>query len=206
MIPKFEKDTALLLIDVQRGVDDLSHWGGPAAERNNLEAEDNMAALLGRFRKAGLKVVFTQHDSREAASPLKIGLPSGAFKDGFLPSAAEIVIRKDVNSSFIGTDLELELQRARINRLVVAGFFTNFCVETTVRMAGNMGYDTYLVEDACSTTNRVAADGTIHPSEVVHRLSVASMDGEFCTAIRTKDAISLTRSAAGHLARRQGNE
>lgn len=206
MIARFETDTALLLIDVQKGVDDLAHWGGPNAERNNPGAENNMAALLGRFRAAGLKVVFTQHDSREAASPLKIGLPGGAFKDGFEPSTGDIVIRKDVNSSFIGTNLEIELQRARINRLVVAGFFTNFCVETTVRMAGNMGYDTYLVEDACAATNRAAADGTNHPSETVHRLSVANMNGEFCTAIGTKDALSLTSSAARHLTRRQGNE
>lgn len=206
MIPKFTDDTALLLIDVQKGVDDLAHWGGAGAERNNLDAEDKMADLLEQFRHDGRTIIFTRHDSREAASPLKVSLPGGEFKEGIEPAASEIVIPKDVNSSFLGTRLELELQRAKINRLVVVGFFTNFCVETTVRMSGNMGYDTYLVEDACSTTSRVGPDGQRHSAELIHQISVATMDGEFCTAISSKDALSLAKADATHLSRKQGNE
>ena len=118
-----------------------------------------MARLLAAFRGVGLPVMYTRHDSREAASPLKIGQPGGEFIEELAPRNGESVFRKDVNSAFLGTGLELELRRRGIQRLVVVGFFTNFCVETTVRMAGNMGYDTYLVPDACSTSNRVGFDG-----------------------------------------------
>ena len=65
------------------------------------------------------------------------------------PDIDDIVVIKDVNSGFIGTSLELDLRRAGIHRLLVVGFFTNVCIETTVRMAGNMGFDTYLAHDAC---------------------------------------------------------
>ena len=50
-----------------------------------------------------------------------------------------------MNSGFVGTSLDIDLQSKDVSHLIVVGFFTNMCVETTVRMAGNMGYDTYLI-------------------------------------------------------------
>ena len=205
MVKQFSQNTALLLIDVQKGVDALEHWGGPNGRRNNPDAELTMKTLLDAWREKSLPVFFTRHDSREAASPLKWSLPSGEMKDGFDPVAGEIVIRKDVNSGFIGTTLEIELRRLDISRLVIAGFFTNFCVETTTRMAGNMGYDTYLVHDACATTNRLAIDGTDYDPQLVHDLSIASLHREFCTAIDHRQALSLLEGDANKLQRMQGN-
>jgi len=206
MIPQFDQQTCLLLIDVQVGVNVLEHWGGPDGRRNNPDAETHMEALLAAFRAAGRRVAFTVHDSREAGSPLRLSLDTGAQLPGLEPAAADIVVIKDVNSGFIGTSLEIQLRRAGINRLVVAGFFTNICVETTVRMAGNLGFDTYLVEDACATTNRVGLDGIDHDPELVHQMSVASMHGEFCTAISSENAIALCAADMPSLDRCQGNE
>ncbi len=206
MIQKFGPDSALLLIDVQTGVNVLDHWGGPTGRRNNPKAEDRQRDLLRAFRDVGRQVAFTRHDSREAASPLKFSLPTGAQIDGLETADGDIVVEKDVNSGFLGTPLEIELRRAGIRRLVVGGFFTNFCVETTVRMAGNMGYDVYLAEDACATTNRVGPDGTDHEPELVHALSVASMHGEFCTALSTDQLLRLLQADAPGLDRVQGNE
>lgn len=206
MIRKFTTDTALLLIDVQVGVDVLTHWGGPTGRRNNPDAEDKMLQLLAAWRKAKLQVAFTRHDSREAASPLKFSLPTGAQKPGFEPIAGEIVVEKDVNSGFIGTDLEVQLRRAKISRLAIVGFFTNFCVETTTRMAGNLGFDTYLVEDCCSASNRIGPDGIDRNPELVHAMTVANLHGEFCTAVKFTDALDLVRADNSQLSRCQGNE
>ena len=206
MIKKFGKDSALLLIDVQIGVAVLSHWGGPTGRRNNPDAETKMLQLLAAWRNADLQVAFTRHDSREAASPLKFSLPTGAQKPGFEPVAGEIVVEKDVNSGFIGTSLEVQLRRAGISRLVIVGFFTNFCVETTTRMSGNLGFDTYLVDDCCSTSNRVGPDGIDRDPELVHAMTVANLHGEFCTAISCVDALGLVNSDNTSLSRCQGNE
>ncbi len=206
VIKQFGRETALLLIDVQVGVDVLSHWGGPTGRRNNPDAERKMLQLLAAWRGAKLQVAFTRHDSREAASPLKFSLPTGAQKPGFEPVADEIVVEKDVNSGFIGTDLEIQLRRAGISRLAIVGFFTNFCVETTTRMAGNLGFDTYLVEDCCSASNRVGPDGIDRDPELVHAMTVANLHGEFCTAIKFADALNLVTSDNTKLTRCQGNE
>ena len=206
MINKFDETTCLLLIDVQKGVNVFNHWGGPNGRRNNPDAEDNMRTLLSEFRKNEAQVAFTIHNSREAASPLKLSLPTGEQIEGLDIHPSDLRVTKDVNSGFVGTSLEVQLRRAGITRLVVVGFFTNFCVETTVRMAGNMGFDTYLVEDACATTNRVGPDGTDYDPVLVHNLSVANLHGEFCTAITTNDALSLCSENVVHLNRCQGNE
>ena len=206
MILKFDQQTCLLLIDVQVGVNVFEHWGGVDGRRNNPDAETHMEALLAAFRAAGRKVAFTVHNSREANSPLKLSLDTGAQLPGLEPATTDIVVVKDVNSGFIGTSLELQLRRAGIQRLVVVGFFTNFCVETTVRMAGNLGFDTYLVKDACATTNRVGPDGVDHDPELVHQMSVANMHGEFCTAISSENALALCAADMPSLERWQGNE
>ena len=206
MIRQFGADTALLMIDVQVGVDVLEHWGGSKGRRNNPEAETHIAEILTSWRDVNLPICYTAHDSREAASPLKLCESGGAFKAGLEPRNGDLVFEKDVNSGFIGTSLEIELRRAGINRLVAVGFFTNMCVATTVRMAGNMGFDTYLVTDACACTNRIGPDGTDYDAELVHAMTIANLHGEFCTGITTEDALELLKGDVEKLERVQGNE
>jgi len=206
MIKKFRQDSCLLMIDVQHGVDDLHYWGGENGRRNNPGAEANINTLLTAWRAKGLPVFYTAHDSREARSPLKLAEPGGAFKQGLEPRDSEPVFRKDVNSGFIGTNLEFALRRAGVGRLVAVGFFTNMCVATTVRMAGNMGFDTYLVDDACACTNRVGPDGTDYDADLIHDISIANLNGEFCTALNTAVTLELLEGNCSRLQRVQGNE
>jgi nicotinamidase-related amidase len=206
VIDRFDADTALLIVDAQVGVDVLAYWGGAAARRNNPDAEEHLQRLLGHWRAAARPVAFSLHDSWEPRSPLKRSLPTGASKPGLEPAGGDIVVVKHVNGAFFGTDLEIQLRRAGVRRLVVGGFFTNFCVETTVRTAGNIGFDTYLCHDACATTNRIGPDGVDHDPDVVHQLALASMHGEFCTAVTTSDALDLLHGERPDLERVQGNE
>tara|TARA_B100000767_G_C19763313_1_gene536233 strand:- start:2651 stop:3040 length:390 start_codon:yes stop_codon:yes gene_type:complete len=128
------------------------------------------------------------------------------LKPGFEIAVSDIVIEKDVNSGFVGTSLEIKLRRAGIQRLVVVGFFTNCCVETTIRMSGNMGFDTYLVPDCCATTNRLGPDGTDYDPDLVHSMTVANLHGEFCTALELEQTLDLVISDLPDAYRCQGNE
>ncbi len=206
MIRQFDSNTALLLIDVQKGVHVFDHWGGSTGRMNNPGAQSRLTALLEAFRGAGRQVAFTRHDSIEPDSPLKLSLDTGAQLPGLEIRDGDITVVKSVNSAFIGTPMEIELRRAGISRLVIAGYFTNFCVETSVRMAGNMGFDVYLAHDACATCNRMDLNGVDHDPELLHDLSVAAMHGEFCTALDTDTLIGLLSGPAAHLNRAQGNE
>ena len=206
MIEKFDKSTALLLVDVQEGVNDVKYYGGPSGKRNNDSAEENMRCLLNEWRRLGKQVAFTRHNSRELNSPLKLSLETGKQIEGLDIHESDIVVDKDVNSGFIGTSLEVELRRSGIDRLVVMGFYTNYCIETTVRMAGNLGFDTYLVHDACAAINTFGHDGTYYDADLVHNMSIASLHGEFCTAISKEVAMKLCVGDCLELERVQGNE
>ena len=206
MIEKFDKSTALLLVDVQEGVNDVKYYGGPSGKRNNDIAEENMRCLLTEWRRLGKQVAFTRHNSRELNSPLKLSLETGKQIEGLDIHESDIVVDKDVNSGFIGTSLELELRRSGIDRLVVMGFYTNYCIETTVRMAGNLGFDTYLVHDACAAINTLGHDGTYYEADLVHNMSIASLHGEFCTAISKEVAMKPCVEDCLELERVQGNE
>ena len=206
MIEKFDETTALLLVDVQKGVNEVKYYGGPSGKRNNHSAEENMRCLLAEWRRLGKRVAFTRHNSREINSPLKLELETGNQIEGLEINGPDIVVEKDVNSGFIGTSLELELRRSGINRLVVMGFYTNYCIETTVRMAGNLGFDTYLVHDACAAVNTLGHDGEYYEPDLVHSMSIASLHGEFCTAISKEVAMRLCLENCVDLERVQGNE
>ncbi len=206
MIEKFDKSTALLLVDVQEGVNDVKYYGGPSGKRNNDNAEENMRCLLTEWRRLGKQVAFTRHNSRELNSPLKLSLETGKQIEGLYIHESDIVVDKDVNSGFIGTSLEVELRRSGIDRLVVMGFYTNYCIETTVRMAGNLGFGTYLVHDACAAINTLGHDGTYYDADLVHNMSIASLHGEFCTAISKEVAMKLCVGDCLELERVQGNE
>jgi nicotinamidase-related amidase len=183
-------NAALIVIDLQKAIDHPS-WG----ERNNPEAEKNVAALLAAWRSAGRPVYHIRHDSSEPASHYRPGQPGHDFKPEAQPAAGEVVIAKKTNSAFIGTDLETRLRAANLSPLIVTGVITNNSVEATVRMAGNLGFDTYLVEDATFTFARRDWRGTWRTADEVHAMSLANLDGEYCTVVSTRailDAVETT--------------
>jgi nicotinamidase-related amidase len=179
---------ALLLVDVQQGLDD-PRWGA----RNNPEAEQRIADLLTGWRTAGRPVIHVQHLSLEPQSPLRQDRPGHAFKPEAQPAAGEPVFQKHVNSAFIGTGLEAYLRTHGIQELVVAGITTDHCVSATVRMAANLGFMVTVAEDACATFERQGPDGTHYDADTMHRVTLASLHGEFATVRKTPELLGDTR-------------
>ena len=178
---------ALVIIDVQCAIDH-PEWR-QHGERNNPEAEGNLARLLAAWRKRKLPIYHVRHDSKFAASPYRPGQHGNDFKAEVKPLPGETIVPKQTNSAFIGTDLDRELRKAGHMTLVVAGVITNNSVEATVRMAGNLGFETYLVEDACFTFPRPDWGGRPRTAEEVHAMSLANLNGEYCTVLGTEEAI-----------------
>jgi len=176
-------NAALLVIDLQRAIDDPV-WAD-AGPRNNLDAESNVARLLEAWRSAGRPVIHIRHDSTFSNSPYRPGQPGNSFKPEAAPLASEPVIGKRTNSAFIGTGLQALLESSGIRTVFVAGVMTNNSVEATVRMSGNLGFDTCLVEDACFTFARRDFAGCLRTAGEVHALSLANMEGEYCRIAKT---------------------
>lgn len=134
---RLPQSTGLIVIDVQQAFLD-PHWG----ERNNPEAEANIARLLEAWRNIRWPIHHVVHDSREPDSLLRRYSPGNRIQAAAAPNAGEPVYRKHVNSAFIGTNLERDLRQNSIDTLVIVGLTTNHCVSTTARMAENLGFRT----------------------------------------------------------------
>lgn len=184
-------DAVLLVIDLQKAIDHPS-WG----ERNNPDAEGNVAALLDAWRRSHRPIYHIRHDSSEPQSHYRPRQAGHEFKPEAQPFPGETLVAKRTNSAFIGTDLEARLRAAAQNLLIVTGVITNNSVEATVRMAGNLGFDTFLVEDACFTFGRKDWSGTPRTADEVHAMSLANLDGEYCVVIRTAEVLAASTSRA----------
>jgi nicotinamidase-related amidase len=178
------RSAALIVIDVQQGFLDPG-WG----ERNNPDAESNVARLLEAWRKTGRPIRHVVHDSLEPNSLLRPGSPGNAVQAVAAPMPSEPVYRKQVNSAFIGTSLERDLRHEGINTVVVVGLTTNHCVSTTARMAGNLGFTTFVVSDATASFARPALDGARRPAEAVHSAALSDLHGEFATVVDTAEVL-----------------
>ncbi len=174
-------NAALLVIDVQVGVDDPL-WG----PRNNPGAENNVATLIAAWRGANNPVIHIHHDSPDPSGRLRRGTPGHAPKPEALPWSGERVYRKRVNSAFIGTRLETDLRDLGIEIVVIVGLTTNHCVSTTARMAGNLGFETMVVADATATFDRANLDGTMRRAEDVHQAALSDLRDEFAQIVTTR--------------------
>jgi nicotinamidase-related amidase len=184
-------NAALILIDVQQGFLD-PRWG----QRNQPEAEDRIAALLAAWRAARLPIIHVRHASRSATGAFRAGTPGFAFKPQALPLDGETVITKEVNSGFIGTDLERRLREGGIDTVVLCGLTTDHCVSTTARMAGNLGFTTVVVDDACATHERTGPDGRHFTAEQMHATALASLHGEFARIAGSAEVLAALEAAA----------
>jgi nicotinamidase-related amidase len=180
------KRSALLVIDVQKAFAEIEAAGG---RRNNPDALANVARLVAAFRTAEASVFHIRHASREVGSRFRPDAPGYAVMDEARDARGEPVIVKHVNSAFIGTDLEARLRAAGIATLVIVGATTNHCVETTTRMAGNLGFDARLVRDATWTFERTGPDGDHHGADEIHRMTLANLSGEFAAIVTTNDVL-----------------
>lgn len=178
--------TALLIIDVQEGLDEPR-----LGRRNNPEAERNMARLLAEWRARGRPIFHVQHMSTEPDSPLRPELPGNAIKREVAPFGGEAVIQKQVNSAFIGTDLQERLEAAGVHSLIIAGLTTDHCVSSTARMAGDLGFRATVVADATAAHERFSYNGAHYSAETVHELALANLHDEFAAILTTDQVLGI---------------
>ena len=174
--------SALIIVDVQKAIDDPS-WGN---DRNNPDAEANIARLLAAWRERRWPVFHIRHVSRDPRSTYR----DSPFKDEVVPRDGERVIEKSTNSAFIGTPLEDELRALGIVSVVITGVITNNSVEATARMSGNLGFQTIVVSDATATFGRRDYNSVWRSAAEVHAMSLANLEGEYAEIVDTKSLLT----------------
>ncbi|WP_426163633.1 cysteine hydrolase family protein [Pseudoduganella sp. R-34] len=179
------QNTALIIVDMQVGMS----WPAPG-ERNNHQAEQVIAGLLGRWREHGAPVVHIRHMSRTPGSPFWPGQRGAEFQPALAPVAGEHIVEKNVPDAFINTGLERWLHARGISSVLVLGVSTNNSVEATARTAGNLGFKTFVAADGCYAYAQTDFDGVRRSPQEVHAMALSNLHGEYATVIQAQDAIS----------------
>ncbi|KAA9107485.1 cysteine hydrolase family protein [Microbacterium rhizomatis] len=181
---------ALIVIDMQRGFDDPV-WGPTA----NPDCEANVSALISAW-EGRCPIVVVRHDSRSAGSPLHPDAAGNALVPSVAAVAPDLFLAKHVNSAFYGDhDLHAWLGERGITEMVICGIQTNMCVETTARMAGNLGYDVVVALDATRTfdlTAEVAGVGMVTRSaeELMATTALVLQQGGFARIATTAELVA----------------
>ncbi len=178
-------ESTLLVIDVQQGMDNPR-----LGKRNNPDAEKRIADVIAAWRAAGKPVVHVQHDSVEPQSELRPDRPGNAVKPEGKPIEGEPVFRKNVNSAFIGTELESYLRERGVENLVLVGLTTEHCISTTARMGANLGFGITIVADATAAFEHKGYDGKHYTADEVHNVELANLNREFAMIRESRDVVA----------------
>ena len=170
-------ESTLVLIDCQntytRGVMELDDVAA---------ALEEAAVLLDRARSAGIPIIHVQH-SDGSGSLYDIEGESGTIVAQVAPRDGEPVVVKQYPNSFVLTDLDERLNALGATNLVLAGFMTHMCVNSTARGAFNLGYAPTVVAAATATRSLPGVTGEPVPSEVMQSASLAAMADLFAVVV-----------------------
>jgi len=179
------KDAALVMIDCQntyrRGVMQLTGVEAALQEARRL---------LIMARDLNVPVFHVQHDAGPG-TPYDIRDGIGAIADEVAPVAGEPVIVKHYPNAFVQTDLDQRLKAAGIDSIILAGFMTHMCINSTAHGGFNLGYKATIVASATATRPLVSTNGNVLTAREVHDAAIASSRDLYASIADTVDDLRI---------------
>lgn len=156
IIPLPARTTALVLIDLQHALIDVDPRPDDAAQ-----VIDRVNLLAARTRAAGVPVLWVQHERATPGHVLQHGSPGWALAHGLHTDAADTFFRKTTPDSFLRTGLADWLAARGIDHVVIGGYASEFCIDTSTRRAAALGLAVTLAADAHTTHDKPHASGAL---------------------------------------------
>ena len=170
-------ESALVMVDCQntyrQGIMQLTH-----VEPALLEAQK----LLNKARALGIPIIHIQHDAGPS-TPYDIRTNIGAIADEVAPQNGEAVVVKQYPNAFCHTPLEAQLKSLNIEHIVLAGFMTHMCINSTARGAFNLGFKPTVVASACATRSLVGPQGKVIDAQTMHDSALAAIRDLFAVVV-----------------------
>lgn len=179
--------TALLVIDAQQ---EYFAPVGKVVLPDGPKAVTRIARVLEWARARKVPVFHIVHESPRPNAPIFApGSPALAIHPDARPAPGEPVITKHLPGSFTNTPLERALRERGIERVIVSGFMTQMCVDTTTREAAHRGFTVTVLSDATAAMDVKAPDGQVIPHDQVHRTHLGSLSGFLAEIKRADDLV-----------------
>lgn len=163
------KQSALIMVDCQN-----TYRHGVMQLTNVEPAIVEAKKLLEMARELNVPIIHIQHDAG-VGSPYDVSAEIGAISDEVAPKNGEDVIIKNYPNAFVATNLEAKLKSLGIENLVLAGFMTHVCINSTARGAFNLGFKPTVVASACATRSLIGANGKIIDAQTMHDSALAAV-------------------------------
>jgi len=176
-------DSTLIMIDCQN-----TYTQGVLELEGVQPALDQAAELLDRARSARIPIVHIMHDAGPG-SPYDVRDQIGQIVDRVAPREGEPVLVKTFPNAFTGTDLDQRLTAAQGRDLILAGFMTHMCVNSTARGAFSLGYRPAVVAGATATRALPSPVGEPVSAAAVQAASLAAISDLFGIVVPTASAI-----------------
>lgn len=182
--PASLKDSALIMIDCQntyrRGIMQLE-----GVESALKEAKK----LLEMARDLKIPVIHIQHDAGPG-SPYDVRADIGMISTEVAPIEGETVITKQFPNAFIQTELDAQLKALGVHNIVLAGFMTHMCINSTAHGGFNLGYAPIVVASATATRALPASDGSVVPAAAVHAAALAATRDLYAVVVDTPSGLA----------------
>lgn len=177
------RQSALVMIDCQN-----TYRTGVMQLAGVEPALDEAARLLARARALAIPIIHIQHDAGPG-SPYDVRAELGAIADKVAPRGGEPVIVKNFPNSFVQTELHERLQKLGVSSVVLAGFMTHICVNSTARGAFNLGYRPTVVAAATATRALPTARGGVVSAAALQEASLATIGDLFGVIVAGVDEL-----------------
>jgi nicotinamidase-related amidase len=175
--PASLKDSALIMVDCQN-----TYRQGVMQLVNVEPAIKEAQKLLQLARDLRIPIIHIQHDAG-VGTPYDVTAEIGAISPEVSPKNGEAVVVKNYPNSFVATPLEAQLKALGIENVVIAGFMTHMCINSTARGAFNLGFKPTVVASACATRSLVGANGKVIDAQTMHDSALAAIRDLFAVVV-----------------------
>jgi len=180
---------ALLTIDVQN-----EYFTGrlPVTYPENSLA--NILKTMETAQQHDVPIIVIQHTAKAPDSPVfRKGSPEWELHQDIASRKFDILIEKNLPGSFTGTDLEKWLRERDIDTVVISGYMTQMCCDTTARQAFHLGFNVEFLSDATGTLGFSNDAGSI-TAEELHRAILVTQQMRFSKVMKTNDWINFIKT------------
>lgn len=179
------KDSILVIINAQNGL-----FNQTQEDRNNSEAETNIAHLLNTWRSKNRKVIHVKHVSDNPNSIFFKNSTGCDFLKAVKPIDNEVVIEKAKSSAFANTNLEEILNSDSCTDIVLVGFTANECIDATAHDAAALGFTAFVASDATATFDLRDSTGKLVKADRIHKLTLLNINAFSAKVVSTNEILS----------------
>lgn len=183
--------TALIVVDIQNEYYAGKDFRGQMVIPDGDKVLKNSQKLVSYAHQKGMPVYFVRHIAPKDSPLFAEGSIYAKFHQDLQPSARDAIITKATPSSFVGTDLDAQLKKKGIKKVIVIGLMTHMCISSTARDAVPLGYNAIIPEDATATRDLDDGQGGVVDHKALQRAALAGVADVFAEIMTTKDVMAL---------------